>query len=329
MSHPARTVARERPPNKRHSLVKHDSLKVRRIRLILSSRVVENALSRVFESMGGASARETPSVMLKGRSFGSATQSVKRCLVRAIRKTGYQLVNLQRLYEFDGLHTVHHARFREERRFRAALDGSLGVTGRVDPASYWRLHIGLWAAAAAAPVEGAFVECGVNAGFFSSAALRYLDWNALHKRFYLVDTFSGPVISQYSPEEISLGRRDAAERSIAAGAYITEMDAIRRRYEGWNGVVIVKGVIPEILPSIEAERIAFLHLDMNCAFPECETLKFFWQRISDGGIVLLDDYAYFGYEALGNALESTARTIGASILTLPTGQGMILKATKH
>ncbi len=267
----------------------------------------------------------SPSVMLNGHSLGNTTQSVKRFLVRALRTTGYQLVNLQRLYEFDGLHTVHNAKFRDDPRFHAAWEGALQATGHVDPATYWRIHIGLWAAAAALSVEGAFVECGVNAGFFSSAALRYLGWNAFHKRFYLVDTFNGPVTSQYSLEEITLGRRDAVERSKAAGAYVTDMDAIRRRYEGWNGVVIIKGAVPEILPSVDADRVAFLHLDMNCAFPECEALKFFWERISDGGIVLLDDYAYFGYEALGNALESVARTIGASILTLPTGQGMILK----
>ena len=46
---------------------------------------------------------------------------------------------------------------------------------------------------------------------------------------------------------------------------------------------------------------------------------------SAGGIVLLDDYAYFGYEAQGNAFDEVARMLGASILALPTGQGMILK----
>ena len=50
--------------------------------------------------------------------------------------------------------------------------------------------------------------CGVNAGFLSSAIVRYVDWNKLHKRFYLVDTFTGPVLSPYSSEEIERGRWD-------------------------------------------------------------------------------------------------------------------------
>lgn len=250
---------------------------------------------------------------------------VKDFLVRALRRSGYQLVNLRRLYEFDGLHTVHNARFRNDPRFQAAWEEAFQATGRVDPGSSWRIHVGLWAAASAAGAEGDFVECGVNAGFLSSAVLRYLDWNRLGRRFFLVDTFQGPVPAQFSDEEIAMGRREAVDRAMAAGAYVTDMDSIRQRYAGWDGVTIVQGAVPEILPAVDAERIAFLHLDMNCALPECEALRYFWERVSPGGIVLLDDYAYFGYEAQGNALEREAQSMGASILALPTGQGMILK----
>ena len=205
--------------------------------------------------------------MLNGRSLTGTPKRVKQFLVRALRKSGYQLVNVQKLYEFDGLHTVHNARFRDDRKFQTAWDGAFQATGCVDPGSAWRIHIGLWAASVAARVNGDFVECGVNAGFLSSAILRYLDWNNLHKRFYLVDTFTGPVLSQYSADELQHGRRDAAEHAIAAGAYVTDMDSVRRRYEGWDGIVIAQGTVPEVLPFVNAEKVAFLHLDMNCAFP--------------------------------------------------------------
>jgi hypothetical protein len=263
--------------------------------------------------------------MHDGHSPPARRNLLKRFLTRALRKSGYQLVNLRKLYDSDGLNTVHHARFRDDPHFQAAWEGAFQATGQVDPGSYWRIHIGLWAASVAARVSGDFVECGVNAGFLSSAIVRYVDWNSLRKRFYLVDTFTGPVLSQYSSEEIERGRWDVAERAKAAGAYVTDLESVRRRYEGWDGISIVQGTVPEALPAVDADRVAFLHLDMNVAYPECEALKFFWDRISAGGIVLMDDYAYFGYEEQGNALDRMARTIGASILALPTGQGMIFK----
>jgi hypothetical protein len=264
-------------------------------------------------------------MMLKGERFRSAQKVVKNFVIRALRKSGYQLINLRTLYEFDGIHTVHNARFRDDPKFQAAWEGAFQATGCVDPGSSWRIHIGLWAAEAAARIDGAFVECGVNAGFLSSAIVRYLDWDRLQKQFFLVDTFTGPVLSQFSSEEIARGRRDAAEHYMDVGGYVTDVDSVRQRYERWDSVIIVKGTVPEVLASMDVSKIAFLHLDMNCAFPECEALKFFWDRISAGGIVLLDDYAYFGYEAQGDAMDFVARSFGASILALPTGQGMILK----
>jgi hypothetical protein len=54
-------------------------------------------------------------------------------------------------------------------------------------------------------LPGEFVECGVNAGFLSSAILQSLDWRNLRKKFYLVDTFAGPVVEQFSVEEVENG----------------------------------------------------------------------------------------------------------------------------
>jgi len=41
--------------------------------------------------------------------------------------------------------------------------------------------------------------------------------------------------------------------------------------------------------------------------------------------VLLDDYAAYGYDALAKAIDAAAAARGAEVLSLPTGQGLILK----
>jgi O-methyltransferase len=69
----------------------------------------------------------------------------------------------------------------------------------------------------------------------------------------------------------------------------------------------------------------FLHLDMNCAYPERAALEYFWDRLSPGGMVLLDDYAYFGNRVQGEAIDQAARSLGAKVLSIPTGQGLIMK----
>jgi hypothetical protein len=229
------------------------------------------------------------------------------------------------MYEFDGLHTVHNARFREDQRFQSAYARALQASNGVDPQIAWRIHIGLWAASVASRIPGDFVECGVNAGFLSSAILSYLDWDSLGKRFYLVDTFDGPVMRQFSDEEIAHGRLDAAQQSLSAGAYITDIERVRHNYSEWRRIEIVKGCIPEVLPAVDTNSVAFLHLDMNCAYPETAALRHFWPYVSSGGIVLFDDYAYFGCDGQARAIDKVVAALGAEVLVLPTGQGMILK----
>jgi hypothetical protein len=195
----------------------------------------------------------------------------------------------------------------------------------VDPHIEWRVHVALWAAHTASRLPGDFVECGVNAGFISSAIMRRLNWEHSGKRFYLIDTFEGPVFSQYTREEIEQGSLDAARDAISRGAYVTNLARVRANYCEWPNVEIVKGVVPDVLPELEVRQVAFLHIDMNCAYPERGALEFFWNMLTPSGMVLFDDYAYFGCDHLKQAIDSAATSLGAEVLSLPTGQGLIIK----
>ena len=91
-------------------------------------------------------------------------------------------------------------------------------------------------------------------------------------------------------------------------------------------VVLVRGSIPSTLSTVEIPSVCYLHIDMNCAKPEIQTARFFWPKMVKDGVVLLDDYAYVGYEPQKKAFDHFAKENDISILSLPTGQGMFLKA---
>jgi hypothetical protein len=155
--------------------------------------------------------------------------------------------------------------------------------------------------------------------------MRSLDWRRSGRQFYLIDTFRGPVLSQYSRQEIDRGRADNAESALAAGAYVTDLERVRANFSEWPNAVVVQGTVPDVLDAVNVADVAFLHLDMNCALPEKAALEFFWSRLSPGGIVLLDDYAYFGNESQTEAIDSVSARLGFKTLSLPTGQGLIVK----
>jgi len=90
-------------------------------------------------------------------------------------------------------------------------------------------------------------------------------------------------------------------------------------------VRIIEGAIPETLDQVRAEKIAYLHIDLNCAAPEIAAITHFWDRLVTGAVVLLDDYAFFGYQNQKTAFDGFSRRMGVPIASLPTGQGLLLK----
>ena len=252
---------------------------------------------------------------------------MKKLITKALERAGYVVFNTRSPYGYarDGLFTMNNSHFRRTAAFEAAYARGIAASQGVDPKMEWRVHVALWAAGTAVRAPGDFVECGVNAGFVSSAIMQFLEWGKSERRFYLVDTFEGPVLEQYSDEEASRGRVEAAKSAIAAGAYVTDVDRVRANFAEWPGAVIVPGAVPDVLPLVGAREVAFLHLDMNCALPEQKALEYFWQRMPPGGIVLMDDYSYYGNENQAEAIDSLAALLGFQVLSLPTGQGLIVK----
>jgi Methyltransferase domain len=240
-------------------------------------------------------------------------------------RLGYAVIQVRNRYEQDGLFSVHSQAWRATPEFKAAYARGVQAAHGADPGVEWRTHIALWAARVALSARGDFFECGVNAGFLSSAIMHRLNWSELARRFYLIDTFSGPVLEQYSPQEVASGRLRIAQTGLDRGAYVTDIDGIRANFSEWPNAIVVPGAVPEILHSLDPGEVAFVHIDMNCAAPDVAAFEFFWDRLSPGGIVLFDDYGYYGHDSQREAIDAAVRLAGIEILALPTGQGLVVK----
>ena len=167
------------------------------------------------------------------------------------------------------------------------------------------------------------MECGVNRGFLSSAIMDYLDWDKTGKTFYLLDTFAGL-------DERHIGDDDAAaaelnDKHLAEGFYVRDVESVRKNFSEWKNVQVIQGSVPETLDHIESIKIAYLHLDMNAAQPEVAAFEKLWDVLVPGAVILLDDYAFLGYEKQKHAMDAAAAAKGIGIASLPTGQGLALK----
>jgi hypothetical protein len=221
-------------------------------------------------------------------------------------------------YDRDGLLTIHNADFIREPEFQEAYQRGTVAAGN-DYGWHWRVHVGLWAAWQAHHLPGDFVECGVNRGFLSSAIMRYLDWNRLDKRFFLLDTFRGLDDRFISDDEKAIGK------SSSYNSYSECFEEVRKNFEEFRNVILIRGPVPLTLAEANSESVCFLHLDMNCAPPELAAIEYFWNRLVQGAIVLLDDYGCFSHDLQKRAMDGFAAERAVRILSLPTGQGIIIK----
>ncbi|MEM7236356.1 MAG: TylF/MycF/NovP-related O-methyltransferase [Pseudomonadota bacterium] len=224
------------------------------------------------------------------------------------------------VYAGDGLQTVHNHDFLADPAFRSAYGRGLRAAGS-DYLWHWRVHVGLWAARTASLLPGDFVECGVNRGFLASAIMHDLDWNRQDRTFWLLDTFAGIDIGTDGTDLSEVRNRS----NLESGFYTADVEAVRRNFAEWRNVEIIVGAVPGTLPQITAGRIAFASIDMNSAPPEVAAMEFLWDRLVAGAVVVLDDYAYAGYGPQKEAMDAFAAEQGVAVLSLPTGQGLIIR----
>ena len=207
----------------------------------------------------------------------------------------------------------------EDTAFQKAYERGLRGTP-VDNRWQWRVHVGLWAAHTASKLEGDFIECGVNYGFLSAAIMQYLDWNTLPKTFILMDTFSGRDQRYVSQKELDQGKLSKKHN------YTSSYESVKENFSEWQNVKFIKGAIPDTLQEARVKKVAYLHLDMNCAPPEVAAFNHFWELMVPGAMILLDDYAYSGFHEQKYAMDKAADEKGIKIVSLPTGQGLIVKS---
>jgi len=242
-------------------------------------------------------------------------QTRVRKLINKIRHVA--IVDGPLSYKQDGLYTLHNCDFLKDKLFLEAY-GLGKKTGSWDGADiHWRVHVLFWAAGVAKNLEGDFVECGVNRGGFSRGIIHYIDFEKTNKKFYLLDTFCGLSEKYILSEEKQIGRK--------SGGYEECYEAVKQTFRDFHNVEIIRGAIPDILPKVAIERVAYLSIDMNSAIPEIAAAEYFWDKMVKGGVIVLDDYNYSGYLPQKNAFDEFAKRKDVKILQLPTGQGIIIK----
>jgi hypothetical protein len=216
----------------------------------------------------------------------------------ALSKVVRRFAESQFSYAGDGLATrnknlafTHDQRFADAYKWSAFSEFAGRGPNWTGVDIRWRAHICVWAAKQALKREGDFVECGVDTAILSGTVLKYLDFEKLPRKFWLFDTFNGvPFHPDMTAQEI------AAAESMNSKCYFDSFAFVSEKVASFPSVELVRGILPDTLDAIDGRKIAYLSIDLNNATAESAVIERLWQQLSDGSVVVIDDYAFLGNE---------------------------------
>lgn len=180
----------------------------------------------------------------------------------------------------------------------------------VEKSVVWRLYVLLYFAQLAAGAKGDFLELGCHTGHSAAQVIKKIDFRKKKKKYFLYDLF------EWKPGD--------AHTQMPGHGNKNMFEDTQARFAAYPFVQIIKGPVPESFAQGFPERIAFAHIDMNQPDPEASALESVLPRLSKGGVVVFDDYGWWGYSAQKQALDPIAQRHGHAILELPTGQGILI-----
>lgn len=184
----------------------------------------------------------------------------------------------------------------------------------------WRVHTILWASKHALSIPGDFLDLGCGFGLLSAPLVYYLDFAKVDKTLYLVDSFSGLDVTRSSEEEIE--RHKKLYLPLSGTTWEQEL---RDNFNTFPNVKVIQGFAPEVLDKVPSDNFSFVSIDLNSAFAEEASLKVIWPKMSKGGIIVFDDYAFPCHKEQKDAHDAFARENNLLIYTSPTGQGILMK----
>ncbi len=141
-----------------------------------------------------------------------------------------------------------------------------------------------------AEVEGDLAECGVFRGATLIPMAVYLQQRGGKKTLWGLDSFEG--FDQTVYQDIRLGGEKDSEKKLK-GFSQTSLAYVQNKLETFgveSYVQLLPGFFHQTLPTVRNRQFSFVHLDCDLYESYKVCLDFFYERLSSGGIILLDEY---------------------------------------
>lgn len=149
-----------------------------------------------------------------------------------------------------------------------------------------------------AKIDGLIVECGCYRGLSSymlCSYLRHEDPSFDGRGYHVFDSFAGlsePTEDDEIPSDWSNARE--LRQMTQPGRFAASLAVVRRGLKEFTGITYHPGWIPLTFTAMVEARYRFVHIDVDLYDPTLDALTYFFPRLSQGGLIVSDDYSWPG-----------------------------------
>ena len=133
-------------------------------------------------------------------------------------------------------------------------------------------------------IPGAIVECGVWRG--GSAMIMAHVLRGTRRELWLYDTFEGMPEPAAGDRDFQGQSPDLRSKLVRAAA---GLDEVQRNLAFYEPIVYVQGKVEATIPARAPDRVALLRLDTDWEASTRHELEHLYDRLSPGGVLLIDD----------------------------------------
>lgn len=143
-------------------------------------------------------------------------------------------------------------------------------------------------------VEGDLLEAGVWRGGSTILMRGVLKaHNVTNRRVFVADSFSG-----LPPPQPDRYPTDAGDKHHEVSCLSVSKEQVAKNFSAYNllddQVVFVPGFFETTLPNLQCEKLAVLRADGDMYSSTIQILDALYDKVSDGGFIIIDDYALRG-----------------------------------
>jgi O-methyltransferase len=146
-------------------------------------------------------------------------------------------------------------------------------------------------------LKGAFIEIGVWRGGSGVLIAQKVKQLEIEEKVYLCDTFEGVVKAGENDTDYKGGEHSD-----------TSMQTVNKLIEKQNlkNTVILKGIFPEnTAHKLKNINFRFCHVDVDVYDSVKDIFEWIWSKMIKGGVVVFDDYGFFGCEGVTKFVNQT------------------------